>query len=359
MESNVYKGSKTDFSYFVTMTLQNRMPWKMLSSILFNLAPTLNETREIVSILLKELETLQSTLQKKEKDLAKYQNCGTITKTQKSNIEHQKNILETETTGDIQENETIEDEVEFLKIVKQSMQEEMYVNMNEDTTLSDKPVNNENDESGDADDSIGEIDNEWYTFVKNAKTSIPKTEVPVQEKEFCIENEPSNENEDDIHVTEENEHDVEYSAKEIDNENYTFVANDKKQDLKTDIRLESKEIVVKQAKKRPYQCTFCQKAFLKSNHLKNHERIHTGEVPFECRTCSKRFKTKGNLKQHERNHTGEVPYECKTCKKKFKYQSALKIHERNHTGEEPYECKRCGQRFKQSSALKYHEKHHK
>ena len=40
MESNVYKGLETDFSYFVTTTLQNRMPWKMLSSNLFNLAPT-------------------------------------------------------------------------------------------------------------------------------------------------------------------------------------------------------------------------------------------------------------------------------------------------------------------------------
>ena len=55
MESNICKGTKNDFSYFVDMALQNRMPWKTLASLLTDLAPTLNETREVVRILLKEL----------------------------------------------------------------------------------------------------------------------------------------------------------------------------------------------------------------------------------------------------------------------------------------------------------------
>ena len=33
MESNIYKGTKNDFSYFVDMALQNRMPWKTLASL--------------------------------------------------------------------------------------------------------------------------------------------------------------------------------------------------------------------------------------------------------------------------------------------------------------------------------------
>ena len=101
MESNVYKGSKTDFSYFVTMTLQNRMPWKMLSSNLFNLAPTLNETKEIILILLKELETLHLILQKKHQELAKYQSSSFTAEIQISNIEHQSKTLESEITTDI------------------------------------------------------------------------------------------------------------------------------------------------------------------------------------------------------------------------------------------------------------------
>ena len=65
MESNICKGTKNDFSYFIDMALQNRMPWKTLASLLTDLAPTLNETREIVRILLHELEAMKSTLQNK------------------------------------------------------------------------------------------------------------------------------------------------------------------------------------------------------------------------------------------------------------------------------------------------------
>ena len=73
MESNNQRITKTHFSHFVLMTIQNRMSWKILASLFTELAPTLNETREIISILLKELEALQSTLEKKEELLEKYQ----------------------------------------------------------------------------------------------------------------------------------------------------------------------------------------------------------------------------------------------------------------------------------------------
>ena len=96
---------RPDFSHFVALTLQSRMPWKMLSSILINLAPTLNETREIISILLKELEALQSIFKLKEKELEKYQGIAFTAKIQKSNIEHQKNTLGAEiTTNELQGN---------------------------------------------------------------------------------------------------------------------------------------------------------------------------------------------------------------------------------------------------------------
>ena len=55
MKSNVNIGTKNDFSYFVDMSLQNRMTWQTLDSLLRDLAPRLEETREVISILLKEL----------------------------------------------------------------------------------------------------------------------------------------------------------------------------------------------------------------------------------------------------------------------------------------------------------------
>ena len=244
-----------------------------------------------------------------------------------------------------------------MEVVKESKNEETYFDMNNGTKSIDELVNEEND-SDDAFESMGEIDNRWYTFVKNTKTFVPETVASVQEKEFCLETEltSSNESEKGKHVTEENEHDEDKSMKDIDNESYTFMANDKISDFERDVTVEREKTVVLKAKKRPYQCSFCQKAFQTSSSLKSHERIHTGEVPFGCKTCSNRFKTKGDLKKHERIHTGEVPYQCKTCEKRFNQPSNLKRHERFHTGEVPYECETCKKRFKQTPALKYHEK---
>ena len=103
MESNVNKQKAPDFSHFVELTLRNRMPWKTLNSLLFDLAPTLNETREIIRILLKELEALHTTLQKKDKEVKAYENYDLTAKTQMSSIENQNWSLETQ--NNIQENE--------------------------------------------------------------------------------------------------------------------------------------------------------------------------------------------------------------------------------------------------------------
>ena len=73
MTSNEFKQNKYDFSHFVSMALKNMMPWPTLSMLFKDLAPTLSETREIIGILLKELEALQSMLQMKEKLLKKHQ----------------------------------------------------------------------------------------------------------------------------------------------------------------------------------------------------------------------------------------------------------------------------------------------
>ena len=71
MESNVNKQIAPVFSHFVALTLENRMQWKTLSFLLKDLAPSLTEIREIICILLKELEGLQTTLKKKDKELKK------------------------------------------------------------------------------------------------------------------------------------------------------------------------------------------------------------------------------------------------------------------------------------------------
>ena len=48
----------------IVMALKNEISWKMLDSILEELTPTLDKSKQVIKMLLKELQALQSSLQK-------------------------------------------------------------------------------------------------------------------------------------------------------------------------------------------------------------------------------------------------------------------------------------------------------
>ncbi|KUJ07826.1 uncharacterized protein LY89DRAFT_789492 [Mollisia scopiformis] len=55
------------------------------------------------------------------------------------------------------------------------------------------------------------------------------------------------------------------------------------------------------------ECRFCQKSFSKGEHLRRHERSHTGARPFRCKECQRPFARQDSLARHEKLHTRKDP----------------------------------------------------
>ncbi|OBT48809.1 hypothetical protein VE00_00682 [Pseudogymnoascus sp. WSF 3629] len=51
------------------------------------------------------------------------------------------------------------------------------------------------------------------------------------------------------------------------------------------------------------ECRYCRKTFSKGEHLRRHERCHTGSRPFVCADCKRPFARQDALIRHERLHT--------------------------------------------------------
>ncbi|XP_021949963.1 protein suppressor of hairy wing isoform X1 [Folsomia candida] len=86
---------------------------------------------------------------------------------------------------------------------------------------------------------------------------------------------------------------------------------------------------------RRYACNFCDKAFKRSNHLKDHLKIHTEaeNKPFQCKQCSRSFRREKNLKSHMVIHFGGKDFVCELCGKSFNRLDNMRAHVRSvHEG---------------------------
>ena len=55
---------KIDFRYFITSTLQNKITWEFLNNFLNDMTPNLATSKQVIKVLLKELQNLQFELKK-------------------------------------------------------------------------------------------------------------------------------------------------------------------------------------------------------------------------------------------------------------------------------------------------------
>ncbi|XP_077495864.1 uncharacterized protein LOC144106794 [Amblyomma americanum] len=126
---------------------------------------------------------------------------------------------------------------------------------------------------------------------------------------------------------------------------------------------------------RPHQCSYCGNSFMQKSHLVEHLRIHTGlagahlwkqgktcgdYIPgtkrqlLHCHLCPYTTVHRTHMKDHQRMHSGERPHQCSHCGKGFVQKRHLVDHLCTHTGEKPFHCQLCPIMFTRKSSLAAH-----
>ena len=104
-----------------------------------------------------------------------------------------------------------------------------------------------------------------------------------------------------------------------------------------------------------FKCKICSRSFVSIKNFERHQEIHK-EKPFVCQSCGFRTYSNGSLKSHAKIHMQDFSYACSICDKKFRHRNSQVVHIRGHTGDKPYKCSTCNKMFSQATHLLNHKR---
>ncbi|XP_037024177.1 zinc finger protein 493-like [Bradysia coprophila] len=112
-------------------------------------------------------------------------------------------------------------------------------------------------------------------------------------------------------------------------------------------------------KVKPFECPTCGARKTTRKELNTHLSVHSTEITYPCKECPRVFPSTSAVSRHVRiHHRNHRPYICPHCERAFAKSETMKNHVMTHTGEKPFACSVCGHRFIQSVALRTHMKVH-
>ena len=329
-----------DFKFLIGMALNNKFSWKALGNLLEEMAPNLSEYKQLVRVILTELESLhqQNKVVNKLEELVEIRENDIKAFEDKANYD-----TEDQQVDDLDQDNQSEN-VQTLEIVGNI--EETITQMCERNEIAETLV--ENFEC--------DICNRSFK-TKNGLRGHKKAHVTVAKKKVKRDM-------NYLKFTEggaqcmicqkhfNSQHYLSNHMKMHSEKSYKCNHCERKFARSTDLKMHE----ARHAVEKPFQCKFCAKSFAVQYLLNKHQKTHVSN--YHCKHCGKTCTTPSTLKTHERIHSGEKPFQCRSCDKGFVQLGALKIHERIHNGERPYKCKICEQSFTQKSSLDFHVRRH-
>ena len=319
-----------DHKYFITLALQNKMPWNALPFIIEGLTQTLEKSKEVNKFLLQELEKSHTKIQSLE---------GLIVSKSSANENTDKNSAKSDIfnsldvvceVAKLKRSGSRDDEISSKSIASKCTSENEFP-----LSILESKIN-EIQTTKEILQEVNSFDHETFAFESELKI---KTEIKTETAEGTENQKP------DINLNQKLKTEV-----NVKKELKSFNCNSCGKSFKNSALLK-RHIVVHR------ECKLCDKKFARKNALVEHEIVfHQANPNIKCNFCNKTFKTFSLLKIHKRTH-GE--FKCKFCDKKFVRKWSLTYHERVSHDKTPFlKCTFCDGLFMSSNALESHLKSH-